>query len=123
MSDKTDPAGLAFAPPYDPSDDLDPSAVHAVPPTKGFDPSVLEFYQQQAARRTMVARVVLLVAIVGMLGVNIYLSQRNYEALLINVDQARSAQLELVEVTWARMDRLEGQIAALETDGAPADGN
>jgi hypothetical protein len=106
MSDKTDPAGLAFAPPYDPSDELDPTAVTAVN-VQRFDPRVLEFYQEQLAKRTMVARVVLLLAIVGMLGANIFLSQRNYEALLINVNQARSAQLELAEVTWARLERLE----------------
>ena len=111
MSDKTDPAGLAFAPPYDPSDELDPSAVTAVN-VQRFDPRVLEFYQQQAAKRTMVARLVLLASIVGMLAANIHLSQRNYEALLINLDQARSAQAQLAEVTWARLEALEKSQAA-----------
>ena len=99
-------AGLTYAPPYDPSNELDPKRVRAIQ-GGSFDLSRLEYFQQQAARRTLFARLLLLLVIFGMLFVNMWLTQRNYEHMLINLDETRSAQSGLEEVTWVHLRELK----------------
>ena len=42
------------------------------------------------------------------------MSQRNYESMLINVDQTRLAQMNLFEAEMERIRRLELQVADLQ---------
>jgi len=79
-----------------------------------FDVQQLEFYQRKAARRTFWSRVVLLVVIFGMMTTNATLTQRNYEAMLINVNQARLGQMQLHEATLQKLDEIDQRLGALE---------
>ena len=106
------PAGLSYAPPYDPSQELDPSSVKPVV-VPAADLSKLEFFQEQAARRTLVARVLLLGVIFGMLALNVWATWRNHETLLINIDQARLEQAQVLETTQADLARVEAQLERL----------
>ena len=74
----------------------------------------LEYYQQQEARRTMIARVVLLTVIIGMLGLNMWLTQRNYDSLVINMNQARIEQDQLHDSTTVRLQQMERQMEQLQ---------
>ncbi len=74
----------------------------------------LEYYQAIARRNTWLARAMLLTVIMSMLGANMWMSQRNYESMLINVDQARLAQMNLFEAEMERIRQLEAQVAALQ---------
>jgi len=74
----------------------------------------LEYYRSLHARHTFWARVALLTAIVGMLGANMWLSQRNYTALLVNVDQVRLAQADMIDQTGELVQAQQVQIAALQ---------
>ena len=79
-----------------------------------FDVKQLEFYQRKAARRTFWSRVALLLLIFGMMATNATLTQRNYEAMLINVNQARLGQLQLHEATLLKLDDIDQRLGALE---------
>ena len=74
----------------------------------------LEYYTRRAARRTLVSRIVLLTVIFGMLSANMWLTQRNYESMLINVNQARLAQDQLHDTTAMRLDEMERQLLTLQ---------
>ena len=74
----------------------------------------LEYYTRRAARRTLVSRIVLLTVIFGMLSANMWLAQRNYESMLINVNQARLAQDQLHDTTALRLDEMEQQMNVLQ---------
>lgn len=74
----------------------------------------LEYYTRRAARRTLISRVVLLTVIFGMLSANMWLTQRNYESMLINVNQARLAQDQLHDTTAMRLDDMERQLRTLQ---------
>jgi len=74
----------------------------------------LEYYQRIHNRNTWVARLILLSVIFGMLSINMWMTQRNYEALVINVDQARLAQVHMLDITVGRVKKLEKRIDSLE---------
>ena len=74
----------------------------------------LEYYQAIDRRNTWLARALLLSVIMAMLGANMWMSQRNYEAMLINVDQARLAQINLFEAEMKRLRQLESQVSELQ---------
>ena len=75
----------------------------------------LEYYQQQEARKTMVARVVLLTVIISMLGWNMWLTQRNYQTLVINMDQVRMEQDQLHDSTTSSLADMKQQMVDLQT--------
>lgn len=74
----------------------------------------LEYYTQQAARRTFYSRLALLTLIFSMLAANMWLTQRNYEAMIINLNQTRLAQDQLHDRTAVRLDEMEQQILHLQ---------
>jgi hypothetical protein len=74
----------------------------------------LEYYQAISRRNTWLARAILLSVIMSMLGANMWMSQRNYESMLINVDQTRLAQVNLFEAEMERFRQIEVQVAALQ---------
>ena len=56
----------------------------------------------------------LLSVIMSMLGANMWMSQRNYESMLINVDQTRLAQMNLFEAEIERFRKLEDKVEDLQ---------
>ena len=76
----------------------------------------LEYYQAIVRRNTWLARALLLTVIMSMLGANMWMSQRNYESMLINVDQAQLAQMNLFEAEMERIRQLEVQVAELQKE-------
>jgi hypothetical protein len=74
----------------------------------------LDYYQGIHSRNTFYARLVLLTVIFGMLSANMWMTQRNYEALVINVDQARLAQVHMLDITVSRVKKLEKRFDSLE---------
>lgn len=78
------------------------------------DLNKLEYYQRQHARRTLIARIVLLTVIIGTVGLNGWMMNRNYETMIINMDQARLAQDQLHEETQAQVAELTAQVAELQ---------
>ena len=75
----------------------------------------LEYYQAIERRNTWLARVLLLGVIMAMLSANMWMSQRNYESMLINMNQTRLAQMNLFEAEMERIRQLEAQVANLQT--------
>lgn len=74
----------------------------------------LEYYQHQEARKTMLARVVLLTVIIGMLGLNMWLTQRTHDSMVINLNQARIEQDQLHDSTTVRLRTMEQQMEQLQ---------
>jgi len=111
------PAGLSYAPPYDQSQELDPKTVKPVLIPSG-DLSKLEYFQHLHARHTLWARAVLLAIIFGMLAINMWQTQRNYTAVIINMDQARMAQADIDEANANRLAEISGELAKLRADVA-----
>ena len=79
-----------------------------------FSVDQLEYYQAIERRNTWLARALLLGVIMAMLSANMWMSQRNYESMLINGDQTRLAQMNLFEAEMERIRRLELQVADLQ---------
>ena len=87
-----------------------------------FNIQQLEYYQQIQRRNTWLARALLLTVVMSMLGANMWMSQRNYESMLINVDQTRLAQMNLFEAEMERLRQLEVQVDRLQkASGEPHD--
>ena len=80
----------------------------------------LEYYQAIERRNTWLARVLLLGVIMAMLSANMWMSQRNYESMLINMNQTRLAQMNLFEAEMERIRQLEAQVANLQAKAAGA---
>jgi len=78
------------------------------------DAAWLEWHQAKVERRTLVARVSLIAIFVGMLLGNLWMTERLHEAMLINVDQARLAQVLLQEANYTKLERLEQDISAIK---------
>jgi hypothetical protein len=79
-----------------------------------FEVSSLEFYTKRAEKRTLLARVLLLTSIMTMLTLNLYLTQRNHESMLINLNQTRLEQVTLDDMATADMQRVNLRLAAME---------
>ena len=74
----------------------------------------LEFYQEREAHRTFWARVALLTTIFAMLTGNMWMSQRNHEVFLINLNQSRLDASQLDEYREADVAVLNSRLQALE---------
>ena len=96
------------------ADDRDGVNEGASPQTPSFDVHQLEYYRKQDTRNTLIARAILLGLIFGGLAANIVMSQRNYETMLVNIDQVRLAQAQLAETTDAGLASLQDRIQAVE---------
>lgn len=112
MTQPTPPAGMSYAPAYDPSQEFDPQAAPVVVP--GPEIARMEYFQQQEVRRTTMARVALLVVIFGMLAANMWQTQRLHDNLVFNIDQTRLAQAQLDDDAAVRIAELEAQITELD---------
>jgi|GEM_PF-3786759 len=77
------------------------------------DAAWLEWHQSKVERRTLVARVSLILLFVGMLLGNLWMTERMHEAMLINVDQARLAQVLLQEANYTKLEGLEQDVSAI----------
>ena len=77
------------------------------------DAAWLEWHQSKVERRTLVARVSLVLLFVGMLLGNLWMTERMHEAMLINVDQARLAQVLLQEANYTKLEGLEQDVSAI----------
>jgi len=80
----------------------------------GVDLETLDYYQTLHARHTFWARVALLTIIFGMLGANMWLAQRNYRTVIVNVDQTRLAQAEMMDRQAEMMENLDQRIALVQ---------
>lgn len=102
------------------------SAEEVTPPDLPYDaqldPEQLAMYQKEHARHTFWARVALLSVIFGMLAANMWLTQRNLEVMMVNMDDARHGQSVIIDQQEAivaeqgkRLDAIDARLDALET--------
>lgn len=94
-------------------------AVVATTPVADTDPKALPFdkdyferHKEELRRQTLVGRVALFVAIIGLLLVNIYYTNKNTTDLLENINWARMEEADNEVATHLR--NLETRLAALE---------
>ncbi len=73
---KKAPAGLAFAPPYDPSEDMDPHAA-AADNTDTFDVHQLAYYQELERQRSFKTRLLLVGLVLVLIVANMWMVQSN----------------------------------------------
>ena len=78
----------------------------------------LEYFQQIQRRNTWLARAMLLGVLVAMLFVQMWMTQRNHDAMLINMDQTRLAQVNLFEAQVERIRQLEARVVTLQNAAA-----
>jgi hypothetical protein len=85
----------------------------------------LEEFHERHARDTYWARVALITVIFGMLALNLWMTDRSYEAMMVDVDASRLAASQLEEQSTVRLEalgkRLEAIEARLPAPGAPAE--
>lgn len=80
----------------------------------------LEEFHTRHAKDTWWARVALLTLVFGMLGLNLWMTQRNYEAMMADVDASRMAMSAMLEATATRLDAIEGRLGSIEGQGGKA---
>lgn len=81
----------------------------------------LGYFRDIRERRAWMARVTVLVALVGLLGLNTYLLFISSSAVIMNVDQARWEQSEMHDSLSTRLIRLELELEALREQAEPAE--
>jgi len=125
-SNGNQPAGLAFAPPYDPTKELDPSQAETVKP-EGFDVHQLAYYQELERQRSFKLRVGLIGVVFAMILANMWMVQNNKDSMAASnerineqLNQATSDrsvivdQLELADVSQ-HLDAISERIERIET--------
>ena len=80
----------------------------------GLDVQKLEYYQTLHARHTLYARAMLLFLVFGMLGANMWLTQSNFEILMVNLDASRADQQIVMDQHTASIDAQNSHLAAIE---------
>lgn len=76
----------------------------------------LEYYQRREARRTLVARSLLIAVIFGMLGANMYLTNQVHTDMITNLDQARLEQASLIDTQAGTLEAIDNRIRLLENE-------
>lgn len=76
--------------------------------------SDLEELHEQHARQTWWARVTLLSLVFGMLALNLWMTQRSYDALMADVDASRTGMSEVHEQTSLRLEAIEARLTRIE---------
>jgi hypothetical protein len=80
----------------------------------------LEYYQRREAKRTFIARAVLLTFIVGLLGTNLMMTWQMRSDMVVNIDQARLEQAALQDQQNVDLVAMEQRLAAVEDCQAEA---
>ena len=76
----------------------------------------LEYYQRREARRTFVARTLLIAVIFGMLGANMWMTNRVHDDMLTNMDQARLEQAALIDNHQGTLEAIDTRLGLLEAE-------
>lgn len=100
------PAGLAFAPTYDSSQELDPNKVETIQP-EGFDVHKLAYYQELERQRSFKIRAGLMAMVFAMIAANMWMVQSNRNSM---VDANAQINAQLNQATSDRsviVDQLE----------------
>ena len=75
----------------------------------------LETYNRDHARHTLISRVLLLSVIFGGIAMNLWMTDRNYDALIISIDHEREASVDIFERTNTQLATMEDEIQRLQT--------
>jgi hypothetical protein len=94
-----------------------PYEAEAAPP---LTPADLEEYHARHAKDAWWARVALLTLVFGMLGLNLWMTVRSYDAMMVDIDASRIAMDEINEQTTIRLDAIERRLAAIDARLAAA---
>lgn len=81
----------------------------------------LGYFRDIRERRAWMARVTVIVALVGLLGLNTYLLFISSNAVILNVDQARWEQSEMHDSLSTRLILLELELEALQAQAERAE--
>ncbi len=84
----------------------------------------LEYYQRREAKRTFVARALLLGFIVALLGANLAMTWQMRADMVVNINQARLEQAALQDQQNVDLVAMEGRLAVVEschTEEPPAE--
>jgi len=81
----------------------------------------LGYFKDIRERRAWMARVTVIVALVGLLGLNTYLLFISSSAVIMNVDQARWEQSEMHDSLSTRLIRLELELEELREQAEQAE--
>ncbi len=76
----------------------------------------LEYYQRREARRTFVARTLLLSVIFGMLGANMWMTNKVHEDMITTMDQARLEQSTLIDAQQGTLEAIDTRLGMLEME-------
>lgn len=74
----------------------------------------LETYNREHARATLISRAFLLTIIFGGIALNLWMTNRNYEAMIISVDHEREAAVDIFERTNGQLATMEKEIERLQ---------
>ena len=105
---------MSFAPPYDPSQELDPSKAPVVNTPEPLRREDFEYFRQQIERNARYARLALMVAVVALLLGNIWLTRQSTADIIQNIDLDRGHQSNFEDGVDSRLAKIEQRLAAME---------
>ncbi|HCP46836.1 MAG TPA: hypothetical protein DIU15_12390 [Deltaproteobacteria bacterium] len=79
----------------------------------------LSYFKDLRERRAWMARMTVLIAVLGLLVMNMYVLFISTETVILNVDLARIEQSDQADLLEARIQRLERQLEALHANNTP----
>ncbi len=119
-------AGMSFAPPYDPSQELDPSKAPVVSTPEPLRREDFVYFRQQIERNARYARLALMVAVVALLLANIWLTRQSTSNIIQNIDLDRDHQSSFEDGVDSRLNKIEQRLTAIDSrlshwpqEGAP----
>jgi len=81
----------------------------------------LSYFQDLRERRAWMARMTVLLAVVGLLVLNVYLLYVSTNTVILNVDLVRLEQSDQFDLMEYRLDRLQNKINALQAAGTASE--
>lgn len=106
--------GLTYAPPYDPSQEIDPRAAPVVESKDVLSKGDFEYFRQQMERTSMYGRIGVVLVVFVLLLANIWLTRQSTTDIVWNIDQARLHQSEFEDGVQRQLIAMERKLGEIE---------
>ena len=114
-SDRTgSSAGLTYAPPYDPSQEMDPNDAPVLKTKTPMRREDFEYFRRQMERKAMFGRAALLLVVFTLLLANIWLTRRSTSDIIMNINEDRLHQSDIDDQLQQHLTLIKQRLDVLE---------
>jgi len=121
-------AGLSYAPPYDPSKEMDPTSAPVIETPKQVRREDFDFFRKRIALQAFYGRLLIFTLLFVAMLVNIVLTLQSKDDIILNINETRAhastfedgVQRELLHL-HKKVDELEAEVRTLSEAAAKAE--